>query len=276
MKKLLLLLFSLIAFSCNDQLTFNSVDFSEVVNTLNKTYTAAFDVAISSKPENVYSNTYELIDRELANVKLDPNKIRQQPQAEIVGAFHTTQITSANLNLSFLNQNQKTILIPMLDKILSLSDIALADEIIIKFNDQVIISSFTTEEKFQLLSISSGVKASINIISEAVSKYGVKLIGTPIVSDEGGDSNNSGGSPASDTGGINVPGALQAGVLGLVTGAISGGYAGGTGGTVVFPIVGTITGAVGGAVVGGAIGFIGGVSMSIVQDILFSKPKYSK
>lgn len=217
------------------------VDFSNVVTSLESAYDNAFSVALASTPETVVSNTFnQLKDNYFKiNIEIDPLEVQRQ----IESSARVT--TSEDLDLSFLSAAQVSLVSPLLNDLLDQSDLSKASEKTNAFIDQVLISSLRDEEKYQLLAMGIGIKSGIKALFDIAS------------------------GSAKQQGEIDVKGALRAGVMGLATGAISGCYGGATAGTFTVPILGTAAGCVGGAVFGAAAGFVGGVGMSILQDLLF-------
>jgi len=244
MKKLLLIGLIIFLSACQENaVQKKQTDYDGLVTSLEATYKNTFAVALKSAPDNVYADTYSYLKQNYfkGDLQLDPNKLKALSSS---GA----RISSASdLDLSFLTEEQKTLVIPFFDAILNQTDLSVVSDLTDQFNNAIISSLLNEEQKYQLFSIGTAIKVSIKVIEDASTK------------------SSSNGRVEK----IDVKGALQAGVLGLATGAIGGCYTGATGGTVAFPLLGTATGCVGGAVLGGAMGFIGGVTMSIVQNLLF-------
>lgn len=217
------------------------VDFSKVATSLETAYDNAFSVALSSTPESVVSNTFSQLNDNYfkINIEIDPLEVQRQIES-------SARVASAeDLDLSFLSTAQVSLVTPLLNDLLNQNDLSRASEKTNAFIDQVLVSSLSDEEKYQLLAMGIGIKSGIKTLFDVTS------------------------SSAKQQGEVDVKGALRAGVMGLATGAISGCYGGATAGTFTVPILGTAAGCVGGAVFGAAAGFVGGVGMSILQDLLF-------
>jgi hypothetical protein len=242
MKKIMFLALLAFASSCQkSEIEKKQVDYSGITASLEAMYNGAFAVALKSKPENVYSSTYKYLNQNYftGDFKLSPIELKTLTNARISSA--------RELDLSFLSDEQRTLTIPFLDKIINSAELSVANDLANKFNNDITSSSLTEVEKYQLLSIGSAIKVGVKVIEDATSKV------------------NSGGRTEK----IDVKGALRAGVLGLAGGAISGCVTGALGGTVALPLFGTAGGCVGGAVFGGAYGFVVGVGGSILQDLIF-------
>lgn len=256
MKKLAFSIFLLtLLFACqNDQVESlkSKPNYSEITANLNKVYSNTFQVALKSNLKDVHAASFKYLISEfqITNLKLDPNKlIRENSNAR---ANET-----ADLDLSYLTLDQQVIAQPFLNNVLSMdseSELSKIDLLVNEFNQDVITSTLSEEQKLQLLSISSTVNAGVQIIADTIETHELKNIA-------GGRTNATR---------WDVRGALRSGVIGLGIGAIGGGKVGCAGGTVVFPGLGTATGCVGGAVIGGAVGFISGVAGSLLQDFIFN------
>jgi len=243
MKKIksLVLMTFLLAACQESSVTKKDVNFENVVSNLETSYKGAFSAALKSQPGDLYSNTYYYFKENnfAGSYNLNLNEIKSKVNK-------AARISSADeLDLSFLTEGQKALVVPFFNNILNQDDLSTASLTSDIFNKGVIESTLNDVEKYQLLTIGTAVKVGIKVIQDTPSKSG----------------------RASAR--VDVKGALQSGVLGLAAGAASGCYAGATAGTVAFPVVGTVTGCVSAAVVGGAIGFVSGVASSIVQDLLF-------
>lgn len=242
MKKLRFISLILLLAACQEgTVTENKVDFSKVATSLESVYQDAFSVALASKPENVFSNTFAQLKDNYFKINIDVDMLEVQKQIALAGRVKT----SDDLDLSFLSQSQISLVAPLLNDLLDQEDLSEASQKTSAFIDQVLISSLSDEEKYQLLAIGIGIKSGIQTLFNITS------------------------SNAKQQGEVNVKNALRAGVVSLATGAIAGCYGGATAGTFTVPILGTAAGCVGGAVFGGAAGFVSGVGMSILQDLLF-------
>ncbi len=244
MKRVFFIVLITIFSACQDNaVQKRETDYKEIAKNLEATFSGAFSVALKSSTDNVYSDTYSYLRANYFTGELDfnPNEIKGEMNK-------SARISSVNeLDLSFLTNEQKVLAVPFLNNLLDQEDLAIVKGLTNSFNNDVASSSLSNEHKYQLLALGSAVGSAVKIIEETLIK----------------------GSPVGRAQGVDVKGALQAGVIGLVGGAIVGGKAGCAGGTVAFPGLGTATGCVGGAVIGGALGFIGGVAESILQDIIF-------
>ncbi|MFM8913461.1 MAG: hypothetical protein ACKOE6_11195, partial [Flammeovirgaceae bacterium] len=219
------------------------IDYKEITKNLDVTFNGAFSLALKSSTDNVYSDTYSYLQANYftGNLEFNPNEIKREMNK-------SARIGSVNeLDLSFLTNEQRVLAVPFLNNLLAQEDLEIVKGLANSFNIDVASSSLSNEHKYQLLALGSAVGSAVKVIEETIIKA----------------------SSVGRSQGVDVKGALQAGVIGLVGGAIVGGKAGCAGGTVAFPGLGTATGCVGGAVIGGALGFIGGVAESILQDIIF-------
>lgn len=255
MKKFIFSIFLIsLLFACqNDQVESlkSKPNYLEITANLNKAYGNTFQVALKSK--NSLNAIKDYLKTEVYNGNINFDAIQFENRAGAARAKVNEEI-----DISFLTAGQQLLAEPFLKSILSLDSLdnpSQAELIIQEFNQEVISSSLTEEEKYQLISIGSSIYAGVQIvakISEAISNQELK---------------NSGGRVA----GIrwSTKDALRAGVQGLAAGGLSGLYVGCTGGTVALPGFGTAAGCVGGAVFGAAYGFVGGIGSYAVSRVLW-------
>lgn len=243
MKKIkALILLTLFLAACQEQtVNKNQTDFLGIVTSLETAYTEAFSIALRSNPDHLYSTTYDYLKENYftGTYQFDPTGINAK-------LSKATRLGSADeLDLSFLTTEQKALTLPFLTAILNQDNLSAVSMTADNFNKDIIQSTLSDLQKYQLLTLGTAVKVGIRIIEENASQS------------------------TKPSAKVDVKGALQSGVQGLVVGAVYGCYVGATGGTVAFPLLGTATGCVGGAVLAGATGFISGVVGSIVGDLLW-------
>jgi len=244
MRKSLLITLMAVLTACQENtLSSKQTDYVGHVTNLEATYHGAFAVAMKSTSNTRYTVTYDYLRNNYFSGSLQINSTEFGSQV----ASQKRASSIDDLDLSFLSEEQIILVAPFLNNILSQTDLSNADKLTDSFNNDIVLSALDEEHKYQLLAIGASIKAGIKIIEDA-----------SVQADSNGRVER-----------VNVKGALQAGVIGLVGGAVVGAKAGCAGGTVAFPGLGTATGCVGGAVIGGALGFIGGVAESIVQDLIF-------
>lgn len=156
---------------------------------------------------------------------------------------------------------QVTVADQFITNMLEVDDLSEVGRIVRNFNIQVLNSSFTQEEKDELLLLYS---AALNL-GNFFMNNGIDIINQEMV--------NTFGDPTSPSFGGRIQGCSVStksvwvsAVYGLTTGAVWGAYTGATAGTVASPI-GTVSGAVSGAVVGGATGFVTASIASVVTQL---------
>lgn len=162
------------------------------------------------------------------------------------GTFRMTQVTVAD---------------QFITNLLAVDDLSEVGGIVRNFNIQVLNSLFTTEEKDELLLLSSAALSLSNYIASG---------GGDIINQE---MNTVFGDPEAPTFGGRIQGCSVStksmwvsAVYGLTTGAVYGAYVGATAGSLASPL-GTVTGAVSAAVVAGATGFVTGAIGSVVTQL---------
>lgn len=187
---------------------------------------------------------------------IDLEKVINFPE---FGARVNTSATVFDLTNTF-SENQKALLIPFSEQMMSLTDFTNGSELITAFNDQVIVSSdLSDEEKIQLIEFSSGFHAMIGFFKNGgMDQMYEKIYGES--SSEGRKLDCS----------IDIRSVWAGAVIGLSIGAVRGGIAGFFAGSFTVPVLGTATGTVGGAVFGGAAGFVGGAISSIASGLLLT------
>jgi len=160
------------------------------------------------------------------------------------------------------SDDQIRLLRPFVDKLLNTEDIEDAKTNAISFQQQIIKSFLTDDEKIQLLTMSSGVLGFVEFVDNG---------GIEKIRDALGIHLNEHGFPNSRSRGCSVSmrNVWLGAVIGGGAGALGGAKVGCAGGMVGGPI-GAAGGCVGGAVMGGASGFISGALMATASELLGS------
>ena len=166
-----------------------------------------------------------------------------------------------NFDLTYysgFNQAQKSIAQPFVNNILNnVFNSYQANSYVTNFNNQVINSTLSEEEKLELLSLSSATSS----LGVFIDNNGVQLMSNFI--------QTLGYEPYRLQGcSVSFRNVWTSGVVGFFGGGISGGVIGCGGGTVVLPGVGTVTGCVGGAVFGATYGFVSGSVAGVASELI--------
>lgn len=160
------------------------------------------------------------------------------------------------------NDDQFLLVQPFVDKLLNTEDLDIAKRRAVLFQQEVINSALSDDEKIQLLSLSAGILG----FAEFVENGGIDKI-----KDALGIQMVENGFPNSRFRGCSVSmrSVWLGAVVGLGVGAVLGAKVGCAGGLVAGPI-GAAGGCVGGGVMGGASGFISGALMTAGAELLGS------
>lgn len=183
---------------------------------------------------------------ESSNSFLEENSGSRLLQSELIDNGHYTPA-------------QVELIEPLVDQLMAEDFLNTADQVITNFNQSVINSDLTDEQKFELFSIGAASLASADFLNNG----GIELIASELNITYSSNGRVMGCSVSSR----NV---LASAVVGLAGGAATGGYFGATAGTFTVPILGTAIGGVGGAVFGGAAGFVGGLISGVAAELLTS------
>ncbi|GIV36402.1 MAG: hypothetical protein KatS3mg032_0781 [Cyclobacteriaceae bacterium] len=157
------------------------------------------------------------------------------------------------------SEDQLALVQPFVDDLLNEEDLNATKSKAISFQQSVVSSTLSDDEKIQLLTLSTGVIS----FAEFVEDGGIDLIANELDIIYSSNGRVQGCSVSSR----NV---LASAVVGLAGGAATGGYVGATAGTFTVPILGTAVGGVGGAVFGGAAGFVSGLISGVAAELLTS------
>jgi len=160
------------------------------------------------------------------------------------------------------SKSQLDLVQPFIDDILDEEDFNIAKSKAIAFQQKVINSSLSFDEKIQLLSFSSGVIS----FAEFVENGGIEQIQIILAEEIANGGSPNGRVKRCSVSARNV---WLGAVVGLGAGAVGGAKVGCAGGLVAGPL-GAAGGCVGGAVMGGAMGFIGGALTTTAAELLGS------
>ncbi|EIM78094.1 hypothetical protein A3SI_04807 [Nitritalea halalkaliphila LW7] len=176
---------------------------------------------------------------------------------------HLTNLrTSAAIDLStfeIYSEDQLLLVQPFIEDLLSEEGLNLAKSKAVSFQQSIINSSLSYDEKIQLLTLCTGIITA----AEFVEKGGIDLVANEL----GRTYFPNGRIQSCSVSSRNV---LASAVIGLAGGAATGGYAGASVGTFTVPVLGTVAGGVGGAVFGGAAGFVSGLVSGVAGELLTS------
>lgn len=163
----------------------------------------------------------------------------------------------------FYNENQRNLAEPFVKEILNTEDFSKAKILADNFQDKILSSKLSHDEKVSLLSLST----SFQVLSEFINEGGDEKIRAVL-----NNVSKRKEAPNARVAGcsVNARSVLSGAVIGFFGGGAAGAMAGCAGGTVALPLVGTAAGCVGGAVFGAAGGFVGGVVSGIASELMTS------
>ena len=174
--------------------------------------------------------------------------------------------TSGTVDLStfeFFSTTQLTMAQAFVDELLNSDDLKVAKSNAILFQQNVIASYLTEEDKLGLLALSISVVQFV----EFAENGGIDEIENILAANLGIEGFPNGRFRRCA---VNTRSVLAGGVVGFVSGAAVGCYAGAMAGTVAFPLVGTVTGCASAGMIAGAGGFISGVISGIASELITS------
>lgn len=185
-------------------------------------------------------------------------EVKLLDQFPTVSLFEVVDLSSFDI----YSEGQLKLAQPFVDGLLNTEDLEVAKSNTVSFQQRVINSTLSYDEKIQLLTFSSSILGFV----EFVEKGGIEKIGDVL-----GIQLHDEGFPNARTRGcsVNMRNVWLGAVIGGGAGAVGGAKIGCAGGIVAGPI-GAAGGCVGGAVMGGASGFISGAIMATGAELLGS------
>lgn len=267
--------------SCNEvqELSPNR-NFEKETELFSKMTTAGFDLATSSLASNLSStgksemtlNQRQLVKDILNGMNGQFLETNEEAIGEVSGNYGDIRLSGQFVNgktmstvdlgsLGHYSDSQIALAQPFVDKLLSTEDVNSYRFDAISFQESVVASSLTDDEKLELLVLSTSVVAFANFLENG----GIERIQAIIANEL-----EANGIPNGKTMGcsIDTRGVLADAVVGLVAGATYGGYVGATTGTFTIPGILTVAGGVAGAAAGGAFGFVTGALEGIASNLL--------
>lgn len=282
MKKLISSIFAVLILvsSCNQEQDLSPVtNFEKEISFLTEMNTSGLNLTVSNLGKNITPignneitlNQRQLVKEMLTGLNGQYFNADEKSIMDFASKYGELRLpdqlanarTTGTVDLSafeIYSESQLDLIQPFIDDLLDEEDLNVIKSKATTFQQSVVNSTLSDDEKFQLLVVSSGIIS----FAEFVDNGGIEQIQNALF-----ESNQFQSSNGRVMACVDVKGALRAGVVDLAIGATVGGYVGATAGSFTVPIIGTVTGGVSGAVVGGAVGFVEGVTRSILTDLIF-------
>ncbi len=284
MKKLISSIFAVLILvsSCNQEQDLSPANnFEEEISFLTEMNTSGLNLTVSNLGKNITpigNNEITLNQRQLVKEMLSGlngqyfnadektimdfatnyGELRLPDQLANVRTTGTVDLSTFEI----YSEDQLALVQPFVDDLLNEEDLNATKSKAISFQQSVVSSTLSDDEKIQLLTLSTGVIS----FAEFVEDGGIDLIANEL--DITYSSNSSNGRVQGCS--VSSRNVLASAVVGLAGGAATGGYVGATAGTFTVPILGTAVGGVGGAVFGGAAGFVSGLISGVAAELLTS------